>query len=40
MVFFTDKIQLVKDKAYGVENASVVGGWDGMVGELIRKVTF
>jgi glutamate receptor 3/ionotropic glutamate receptor len=28
----------VKDGNYGAENPDVKGGWDGMVGELIRKV--
>ncbi|XP_011495765.1 PREDICTED: glutamate receptor 1 isoform X3 [Ceratosolen solmsi marchali] len=30
-------IQIVKDGKYGSENPTVPGGWDGMVGELIRK---
>jgi hypothetical protein len=28
----------VKDGNYGAENPDVKGGWDGMVGELVRKV--
>lgn len=28
----------MKDGAYGAENPDVKGGWDGMVGELVRKV--
>ncbi|CAG7829022.1 unnamed protein product [Allacma fusca] len=30
------KIRLVKDGSYGAENPASEGGWDGMVGELIR----
>ncbi|XP_058805199.1 glutamate receptor 1-like isoform X1 [Phymastichus coffea] len=30
-------LQIVKDGKYGSENPAVPGGWDGMVGELIRK---
>ncbi|GAB6033164.1 hypothetical protein CHUAL_012772 [Chamberlinius hualienensis] len=30
-------IKLVNDSTYGAENPNVVGGWDGMVGELIRQ---
>lgn len=33
---FTDEIRIVKDGKYGAENHNAVGGWDGMVGELIR----
>lgn len=35
---FLDEIRIVKDGQYGAENPEVKGGWDGMVGELIRKV--
>lgn len=35
---FTDELRLVKDGNYGSENHAVDGGWDGMVGELVRKV--
>lgn len=35
----TDKIQPVKDKAYGTEDPNEPGGWNGMVGELIRRVS-
>jgi hypothetical protein len=28
---------LVKDGKYGAENQEVKGGWDGMVGELVRR---
>ncbi|KAL5293227.1 GRIA2 family protein [Megaselia abdita] len=31
------EIRLVKDGTYGSENADVNGGWDGMVGELVRR---
>lgn len=36
---FTDELRLVKDGNYGSENHAVDGGWDGMVGELVRKVS-
>ncbi|CAB3225979.1 unnamed protein product [Arctia plantaginis] len=31
------EIRLVKDGKYGHENPKMINGWDGMVGELIRK---
>ncbi|KAL0902302.1 hypothetical protein ABMA27_000205 [Loxostege sticticalis] len=31
------EFRLVKDGKYGNENPKIVGGWDGMVGELLRK---
>ncbi|XP_052752544.1 glutamate receptor 1-like [Galleria mellonella] len=31
------EIRLVKDGKYGNENPKIVGGWDGMIGELLRK---
>ncbi|XP_021919064.1 glutamate receptor 1-like isoform X1 [Zootermopsis nevadensis] len=31
------ELSIVKDGNYGAENPDVKGGWDGMVGELIRK---
>ncbi|XP_068623895.1 glutamate receptor 1-like [Battus philenor] len=31
------EMRLVKDGKYGRENPKVIGGWDGMVGELLRK---
>ncbi|XP_024083533.1 glutamate receptor 1 [Cimex lectularius] len=31
------ELKIVKDGQYGTENPDVKGGWDGMVGELIRK---
>jgi len=36
---FPDELRIVKDGKYGTENPDVPGGWDGMVGELIRKVS-
>ncbi|XP_076169974.1 glutamate receptor IB isoform X2 [Ptiloglossa arizonensis] len=33
----TYELRIVKDGKYGMENQDVPGGWDGMVGELIRK---
>lgn len=33
-----DELRIVKDGQYGAENHDVSGGWDGMVGELIRQV--
>lgn len=36
---FSDELRIVKDGKYGSENLDVPGGWDGMVGELIRKVS-
>nr|XP_050863060.1 glutamate receptor 1 isoform X1 [Vespula vulgaris] len=33
----TYELRIVKDAKYGTENPDVPGGWDGMVGELIRK---
>lgn len=37
--FLLDELRIVKDGKYGMENSDVPGGWDGMVGELIRKVS-
>jgi len=34
---FIDEIQVVKDGKYGNENRQ--GEWDGMVGELVRRVS-
>ncbi|CAD7083213.1 unnamed protein product [Hermetia illucens] len=31
------EIRIVKDGTYGAENPNVKGGWDGMVGELVRR---
>ncbi|XP_059057646.1 glutamate receptor 1-like [Achroia grisella] len=31
------QIRLVKDGKYGNENPKIVGGWDGMIGEILRK---
>lgn len=35
---FADALRIVKDRKYGAKNADEVGGWDGMVGELVRRV--
>ncbi|XP_023178755.1 glutamate receptor 1 isoform X3 [Drosophila hydei] len=32
------ELRLVQDGSYGAENQFAPGGWDGMVGELVRKV--
>jgi len=37
-IFFLDELRAVKDKKYGIENHETKGGWDGMIGEIIRKV--
>lgn len=37
---FADALRIVKDRKYGAKNADEVGGWDGMVGELVRRVCF
>lgn len=29
----------VKDHKYGNENPNVTGGWDGIIGELVRRVS-
>ncbi|CAH2103908.1 unnamed protein product [Euphydryas editha] len=31
------ELRLVKDGNYGNENPKMIGGWDGLVGELVRK---
>lgn len=36
---FADELRIVKDGKYGAENNEVKGGWDGMVGELVRNVS-
>lgn len=38
--FISDQLQVVKDGKYGAENPNVKGGWDGIVGELVRQVSF
>lgn len=30
-------MRIVKDGKYGSENQNVAGGWDGIVGELVRR---
>lgn len=37
---FLDELRIVKDGKYGAENNEVKGGWDGMVGELVRNVSY
>lgn len=39
MYFVSVTIQIVKDGKYGAENPNEIGGWDGMVGELVRRVS-
>ncbi len=36
---FSDDISIVKDGKYGAENSHAKGGWDGMIGELVRFVS-
>ena len=31
-------MQVVKDETYGAQDETVKGGWNGMVGELVRRV--
>lgn len=38
-IIISDEIRIVKDGSYGAENPEVKGGWDGMVGELVRQVS-
>lgn len=40
LIFFLDELRIVKDGKYGAENNEVKGGWDGMVGELVRNVSY
>jgi len=40
MYVILDELRTVKDRKYGIENHDVKGNWDGMIGELIRKVWF
>lgn len=35
-----DVLRPVRDQRYGAKNSNEVGGWDGMVGELVRRVRF
>lgn len=35
---YPDEMRIVKDGNYGAENPEVKGGWDGIVGELVRRV--
>lgn len=36
---FADELKIVRDGSYGTENPDIKGGWDGMVGELVRRVS-
>ncbi len=36
---FADELRMVRDGNYGSENSEIKGGWDGMVGELVRRVS-
>lgn len=38
-MYFLDELRTVKDRKYGMENHEVKGGWDGMIGEIVRKVS-
>lgn len=35
----SDELRKVKDHKYGNENPNVTGGWDGIIGELVRRVS-
>lgn len=37
-IYFSDTIQLVKDNTYGIQDTTNDERWNGIVGELIRKV--
>lgn len=39
IIAFTDEFRMVKDGLYGNENPKIAGGWDGIVGELVRQVS-
>lgn len=38
-ISISDELRPVKDGNYGSEKSTEHGGWDGMVGELVRKVS-
>lgn len=38
-MFIIDELRVVKDRKYGNENPNVTGGWDGIIGELVRRVS-
>lgn len=38
-IFITDTLKIVRDGKYGAKNPKENGGWDGMVGELVRRVS-
>lgn len=35
----SDTLKIVRDGKYGAKNPKEIGGWDGMVGELVRRVS-
>lgn len=37
---FVDELRTAKDRKYGIETHDVKGNWNGVIGELIRKVWF
>lgn len=37
-IYLPVEMRLVKDGNYGNQNPKMIGGWDGLVGELVRKV--
>lgn len=39
-ISIADELRIVRDGKYGAENPEVKGGWDGMVGELVRQVSY
>lgn len=39
-VYLPDVLRPVRDQRYGAKNSNEIGGWDGMVGELVRRVSF
>lgn len=39
LFILSDELRIVKDGLYGTENPNKNGGWDGMVGELVRTVS-
>lgn len=38
IIFISDELRLVKIGKYGKEDPTMVGGWDGIIGEIVRKV--
>lgn len=39
LFFCADVLRIVRDGKYGSKNPNEPGGWDGMVGELVRRVS-